>query len=449
MKKRIFVPLALLLSLALNAQSFEDHIRENPLRSANGMYHYEPCTDALTPAPEGYEPFYISHFSRHGSRYPGNSSEKYFVKALRQLDSLEACSALNENGLLLADACHRLYDECSGNWERLTSRGAAEHRGIGSRMLQNFPEVFAVDSIDVYSTTSKRVMLSRDNFLSSLGSLRTNSVLENVSADARQEVKGFIIPDDLKPYDKPDTYPREMLQYRDNALLSSIFFNEGSSPKKYDFHIIRKGLHCLEYCPVLEDYSSYLPAFNLFPVGECIFNAASSANSRLATMGTTAANPNHKQELRGVGIARKVVEDADRAIEERNLAATLRFSHDFFVLVLACVIGVEGADIDCPANEAFRQFESLRFSGMASNMQMVFYSDKKGDVLVKILWSEKEAIVKGLEPVCGVYYRWDELRSHILGRCDRLVPAEKPAVKASKASSRKSDGKKSKRAKRK
>lgn len=420
--KRILAPLVLFLSLPLGAQSFEDYIRENPLRSACGMYHYEPCTDALTPAPEGYEPFYISHFSRHGSRYPGNSSEKYFGKLLRQLDSLAACSSLNENGILLADACHRLYDECSGNWERLTSRGAAEHRGIGSRMLQNFPGVFAVDSIDVYSTTSKRVMLSRDNFLSSLGALRTNSVLQDASADARQEVKGFTIPDDLKAGDNPDTYPRDMLPLRDNALLSTIFFNEGSSPKKYDFHIIRKGLHCLEYCPVLEDYSAYLPAFNLFPVGECIFNAASSANARLALMGTTAANPNHKQELRGVGIARKVVEDADRAIEERNLAATLRFSHDFYVLVLACVIGVEGADIDCPANEAFRQFEPIRFSGMASNMQMVFYAGREGDVIVKVLWSEKEARINGLEPFDGPYYRWDDLRSHILERCDSLIP---------------------------
>ena len=41
-----------------------------PSVTAGTFYVYDDeSLPAMTPAPEGYEPFYISHFARHGARY--------------------------------------------------------------------------------------------------------------------------------------------------------------------------------------------------------------------------------------------------------------------------------------------------------------------------------------------------------------------------------------------
>ena len=37
---------------------------------ASGNYcNYPLPTGQITPAPDGYEPFYVSHYGRHGARY--------------------------------------------------------------------------------------------------------------------------------------------------------------------------------------------------------------------------------------------------------------------------------------------------------------------------------------------------------------------------------------------
>ena len=60
----------LLLGLwGADAQTAREQIAAVPER-AGGIYHsYEYRPAAAAPAPDGYTPFYISHYGRHGSRW--------------------------------------------------------------------------------------------------------------------------------------------------------------------------------------------------------------------------------------------------------------------------------------------------------------------------------------------------------------------------------------------
>ena len=49
---------------------------------------------------------------------------------------------------------------------------------------------------------------------------------------------------------------------------------------------------------------------------------------------------------------------------------------------------------------------------MASNCQMVYYRNKKGEILTKILYNEKEVTLPGLKTDMAPYYRWDDLRAY-------------------------------------
>ena len=50
----------------------------------------------------------------------------------------------------------------------------------------------------------------------------------------------------------------------------------------------------------------------------------------------------------------------------------------------------------------------------AGNLQMVFYRDRRGDVLVKILYNERETKIPAVEAFQGPYYRWEDLRAHLV-----------------------------------
>ena len=57
------------LSLVAVAQSAREEIHLDPALAAGKYYAYQAPEVKLSPVPEGYEPFYISAFARHGSRY--------------------------------------------------------------------------------------------------------------------------------------------------------------------------------------------------------------------------------------------------------------------------------------------------------------------------------------------------------------------------------------------
>lgn len=50
-------------------QSASEEIQANPAFAAGKYYAYQAPKTSLTAAPDGYKPFYISAFARHGSRY--------------------------------------------------------------------------------------------------------------------------------------------------------------------------------------------------------------------------------------------------------------------------------------------------------------------------------------------------------------------------------------------
>ena len=69
MKKLTSIFLLLLFVWTVQAQTAREEIRANRYLSANNYYAYPTPTAKQTAAPKGYEPFYISTYMRHGSRY--------------------------------------------------------------------------------------------------------------------------------------------------------------------------------------------------------------------------------------------------------------------------------------------------------------------------------------------------------------------------------------------
>ena len=56
---------------------------------------------------------------------------------------------------------------------------------------------------------------------------------------------------------------------------------------------------------------------------------------------------------------------------------------------------------------------------MAENLQLVFYRNKKGAVLVKFLFNEEEVSLPALRPVKACYYAWPEVRAYFEFLCEK------------------------------
>ena len=53
------------------------------------------------------------------------------------------------------------------------------------------------------------------------------------------------------------------------------------------------------------------------------------------------------------------------------------------------------------------------------SIQMVFYRNNSGDILVKFLLNEQETLLRGLAPVSGPYYRWNTVKANLKGYLQR------------------------------
>ena len=85
----------LVLGWTAGAQTSREELLSHMELTAGNYANYPLPTGHLTPAPAGYEPFYISHYGRHGSRYM--TSNKYYVQAITPMDS---AGWLRQTGLI-------------------------------------------------------------------------------------------------------------------------------------------------------------------------------------------------------------------------------------------------------------------------------------------------------------------------------------------------------------
>ena len=106
------------------------------------------------------------------------------------------------------------------------------------------------------------------------------------------------------------------------------------------------------------------------------------------------------------------VEKADAALSGGKIAADLRFSHDVGLMPFFSLIGLDKFDTAESFDTVCSVWNSSYFMPMATNLQLVFYKGRKGDILVRVLLNEADWSIPALGP--GPYYPWPALRAYLL-----------------------------------
>ena len=140
--RRLFLPLVvLLLAATAGAQSALRRNQGGHRQGRRGLFHVPFDTPSATPAPKGYEPFYISHYGRHGARYIlSNDQYDNVAEVLRRA---RADGKLTARGI---DACDRflaIYPHLKGRAGDLTPKATDAAQAAGRadvcRLSRNFP----------------------------------------------------------------------------------------------------------------------------------------------------------------------------------------------------------------------------------------------------------------------------------------------------------------------
>ncbi len=411
--KRIFLPLLLLtLALPLGAQTAREEIAADPAKAAGLHYAYPGPQTAQTPAPKGYKPFYVSHFGRHGSRW--HTTDEDYRIPLAVLEAAHEAQALTPLGEEVLVKARAMAEDGRNRTGELTRLGTRQHQAVAERMFRYFPEAFRGKAkVTANSTTSHRVMMSMFYFCNTLKSL--NPEMEIDLNSSRRD--GSFVSNRVKrpegvaaPYDvRAEKERMKQLALQPERLMGALFSDPAFVAGKQEQKSFMWNLYYLaEMAQNNElDSLSFLDVFTPDELYDC-WRADNydmylyAADPRAQDVIVPSCKP----------MIAHILDRADEIIASGGHGATLRFSHDSYLVPMAVCLRLDGCTgtTEDPehCDEAFIDY---KISPMCGNIQIVFFRNRKGEVLVKFLLNENEVGIP-LETECWPYYRWEDVRRY-------------------------------------
>ena len=420
-----------LLAATVKAQTVDaDFFAKNPdwVGGIYYTYRYEPAPS--TPAPEGYEPFYISHVGRHGSRWH-TSGYRYVVCQYVLNRALEA-DGLTEYGHQLQRIMDRLAIKAAGREAELSPQGIAEQRGIAERMAASYPSLFEGDDVfvEAYSSIFPRCILTMAAFNQRLTELNPKiRIYQTSNARVQPFTNTLRGHKSFQAEAKAATLPRidREIDRISPAVLARIFkpgYAAFTASEADKCNVFVRSL--FDLMMMMQNTEGDTRIDDLFTPQERMAVWEKINAYRYAQYGTS-YRWGDAIFGDGASVMRSIVDDFDAKLAGENRSAFLRFGHDYTVIALLATMEVEGM---CARTDDWEHLKEVwvdfRISPMSANVQFVFFRNEAGDTIVKLLHNEHECRIP-LASDIAPYYRWDDLRRYMTDKMAHI--AELPAVK--------------------
>ena len=420
----IFI-LVLVGTLALMAGVRED-FKANPKLSANNYQAYPTeGFPAITPAPAGYEPFFINHYGRHGSRWLIH--ENNYTRPITMLEKGVRDGKLTRRGEEVLAILREVHDASKGRLGELSDIGAEQHQGIARRMYQNFPQVFQDGApVVARSTVVIRCILSMQNEVDVLASLNPRL---KITTDASVATMYYMNYSDSVVRTLRASMQETIDRYRDKwvnpkGLLKKLFNDQRWVKANISDEEARSVMLALfEVTGNMQSHRQFqnVDLYDLFSADD-IYSVWRYNNAFWYIRSGETPLTQCRVDYMEANLLRNFIEDADRAItsDEPAPGASLRFGHESVVLPLCCLMGLNGADYRTTDLETLDQhWQTYKIFPMATNIQFVYFR-KAGsdDVLLLPLLNEREATLP-VETDVAPYYHWSDVRDYFIDKLSR------------------------------
>ncbi|MBR6875053.1 MAG: histidine-type phosphatase [Bacteroidales bacterium] len=389
-------------------------LMEENSRAGNNLNSYEFFPIQDTPAPKGYKPVYISHYGRHGSR--SNWGGKAYLGVIGVLEAAQHEGLLTPDGEMLLQGARDVLAGWDGMDGRLSQRGSREHAALAERMFKRYPGVFKGEkNVRAFSSTVQRCIISMNSFTNSL--VRQNPKLQ-IRLDTGEKFMDYL--DNEKGWERLTMGAMrksfEWLKDVPDDTLGVItrVFNDPVAARKIVKNARQFTQDVYDTAVVAEDFDIQENLYSVLPF-DAIYRRWAQNNMFLYLGHCNSVEVGDKRVPMAKSCVEDIVAKADEALVTGNYAADLRFGHDYPLMALVSYLGVEGVGDRLEVDEICEKWFGFWNICMASNLQMIFYRNKAGHVLVKFLYQEQERKLRGLEPVVGPYYDWETVKANLEG----------------------------------
>ena len=423
--KHLSVFLLLLCAcLSLSAQVTLEDVKRNPNLSAN-RYRAYPAEerDSLSSPPRGFKPFYVYYIGRHGSRFLERKTS--YTSILKLFEQAQEDDALTDKGKDVFRRLRVIAADAAGRYGALTRTGERQLRGIAERMYRAYPEIFGKDDLEVHaiSTTSKRVINTMHAYCDRMRELNPRGrIIETVDSPVYGEW-GSDTPGEQTVADAGTPYGkryREILdEYRQPARLVESLFKNPSYPESKG----RSGNFVLsslfKIASDIQDTALDFEDYNLYD----IFTAEELYKLSVIDNYQTYVDYGASPETAGIKnhIIHKpmelMIERAEAAWRDGTDDAFLVFCHDGNIGPYAAALKIPWAynDHAIEPEEVSRVYSAATVVTMGCNLQFIFYRNRKGRILVKVLLNEREAMLPiGIDGT--PYNDWDAFKTFALSK---------------------------------
>lgn len=403
-------------SVLTSGTTAREELSQNPWLAGSNYLDYDRQLPDFnyTPAPEGYVPFYMSHYGRHGSRWL--IGENDYERVIRPMRLARKEGKLTREG---QETLRRLELFNKTTYKRLgdlTTVGERQHHGIGRRMAEHFPEIFKSPDvpIDARSTTVNRCILSMVAECEELMAANPTAHIHNDVSDAlqyylNQEREGKV----KENAGKGDRVSREFNRNHTHPQrLMVVLFNDAQWVAD-SVNANRLMNQLFEVAINMQSHDDAPDLLHLFTADE-IYDMWRIQNVGWYQNYGPSPYTNSIMPFSQANLLENIIQTADTCVALQKPQATLRFGHEVCVMPLACLLELDncGAVVE-DMEKLDEQWRNYRIFPMACNIQLIFYRPEKGkgQILMKALLNEREVSLP-VDTDTYPYYRWRDVRKY-------------------------------------
>ena len=437
MKKLIFTLILSISGLSCLAQP--EVVLGDPFKSSGLDNIYDFDAQICTAAPKGYEAFYISHYGRHGSRYPYTATVA--TALLDLLHEAEGKENLSEYGSGLMARVELFMEKAGNHIGELTDLGRQQQYRLAGEMAERYPQAFRKGAVvTAQASSSSRSILSMASFCTALarkcpsiridqfqGFAETQATAPNMGRNPLR-IKG---PGLGNPYRES---PAEFMQRRfpefTETVLGKMFRDPYAALGDRDVQYLMDHIYML------------IGGMNSLPDGVRMDFSDIATPETLARMWeldnyqrfceyivyTASCCSVFKDIIERADARLALLDSAAGKLEGRAEGADLRFAHDHVPMSLLMLADIDSFG-ELPENpdELGHVFQTFR-SPMAANLHFVFYRPKngRGPILTGLSLNGQPARLSALDKELGLspdesgFYRWDDVKAWFEKRFSQL-----------------------------
>ena len=412
--KNLNMPVAfifLFFSTFVQAQTTKEEFLSD-VNHASGIYQiYKYVPTPATPAPNGYEPFYISHYGRHGSRWI-HTPESYTSpqNILNEAHKAKKLSALGES---LYNKVTLAAKDAEGRYGDLTPLGVKEHRQIAERMFHSFPEVFSTKNGRKCYIYSRSTVVPRCIISMAANNERLKELNPEIEITRDAAAKFTYLNNSYVNAKRDSVYALRnnfIKKHLDTERFINSLFTDKSYAKEHvtdpvtfirNIHLIAGDLPDVNHLKIsMSDLFSPDDQFTLWQA----LNMSSYYNVGPSSVNGKVAIDSSKLLLRDI------LDCANNAVKTGNRSADLRFGHDTYIIPLLALLDIKGMNNkESDPEKIYTAWNDFKVSPMGANLQIIFYrNDTNDDVIVKLLHCEKEVEIP-VKTDIAPYYHWKDV----------------------------------------